>query len=125
MKTKTTYTITEQDARRMPRFDFIAHWLVVVTKKKGNRGLLGLWVRRRGQSYEVVSPIGGGTVTYATKSPDLLFDYVRRGQLGTHVRDADEFRALAYQAHDRRETAAKTPQDLERDIDACLRLPRS
>jgi hypothetical protein len=110
------FVITEQMAREMPRFEFIAHWLVNVTRKKANRGRLGLWVRRRGGSFEVVSPIGGGTVTYATKDPALLFDYVRRGQLGTNVRDAEEFRTLAYAAQAEREARTKTPRQLESEI---------
>lgn len=89
--------ITEEQARAMPRFEFIAHWLVVVTKKKENRGPLGLYVKRVGKLWQIVSPVGGGTVTYETADPALLFDYARRGQLGPHIRDAEEFRGLAYQ----------------------------
>ena len=89
--------ITEEQARAMPRFDFIAHWLAVVTKKKENRGPLGLYVKRVGKRWQIVSPVGGGTVTYETADPALLFDYARRGQLGPHIRDAEEFRGLAYQ----------------------------
>lgn len=81
----------------MPRYEFIAHWLVYVTKKKANRGPLGLYVRRVGKRWQIVSPIGGGTVTYETPDPALLFDYARRGQLGPDIRDAEEFRALAYE----------------------------
>jgi len=91
------YVITEEQARTMPRFDFIAHWLAVVTRKKANRGALGLYVRRVGKRWQVVSPVGGGTITYETTDPALLFDYARRGQLGTHIRDAEEFRVLAHQ----------------------------
>ena len=89
--------ITEEQARAMPRFDFIAHWLTVVTTKKENRGPLGLYVKRVGKRWQIVSPVGGGTVTYETADPALLFDYARRGQLGPHIRDAEEFRGLAYQ----------------------------
>ncbi len=89
--------ITEEQARSMSRFDFIAHWLAVVTKKKENRGPLGLYVRRVGKLWQIVSPVGGGTVTYETTDPALLFDHARRGQLGPHIRDAEEFRGLAYQ----------------------------
>lgn len=98
--TKTTLgrgTITEEQARTLPRFDFIAHWLAVVTKKKVNRGPLGLYVRRVGKRWQVVSSIGSGTVTYETTDPALLFDYARRGQLGRDIRDAEEFRGLAYE----------------------------
>ena len=91
------YVITEEQARTMPRFEFIAHWLAIVTRKKKDRGPLGLYVRRVGKRWQVVSPVGGGTVTYETTDPALLFDYVRRGQLGSNVRDAEEFRVLAYQ----------------------------
>ena len=89
--------ITEEQARALSRFEFIAHWLAVVTKKKENRGPLGLYVKRAGKRWQVVSPVGGGTVTYETADPALLFDYARRGQLGSHIRDAEEFRGLAYQ----------------------------
>lgn len=89
--------ITEEQARSLSRFEFIAHWLAAVTRKKENRGPLGLYVRRRGMMWQVVSPIGGGTVTYETMDPGLLFDYTRRGQLGRDIRDAEEFRALAHQ----------------------------
>jgi hypothetical protein len=89
--------ITEDQARTLPRFDFIAHWLTIVTKKKENRGPLGLWVKRVGKRWQIMSPVGGGTITFETDDPALLFDYARRGQLGSHIRDAEEFRARAYQ----------------------------
>jgi hypothetical protein len=91
------FVITEEQAREMPRFDFIAHWLVVVTRKKANRNRLGLYVKRVGKRWQVVSPVGGGTVTYETTDPALLFDYARRGQLGRDIRDAEEFRGLAFE----------------------------
>lgn len=89
--------ITEELARELPRFEFIAHWLTRLTKKKENRGPLGLYVRRYGKRWQIISPVGGGTVTFETADPALLFDYARRGQLGTHIRDAEEFRRSAYQ----------------------------
>ncbi len=89
--------LTEALAREMPRFEFIAHWLAVVTKKKDARGPLGLYVLRRGKRWQVVSPVGGGTVTFQTTDPARLFDYARRGQLGSHIRDAEDFRILAYE----------------------------
>jgi hypothetical protein len=90
-------TITEEQARSMPRFEFIAHWLAVVTRKKANRGPLGYQVKRVGKSWRVVSPVGGGTVAYETTDPALLFDYARRGELGSEIRRAEEFRGLAYE----------------------------
>jgi hypothetical protein len=98
--TKTTLgrgEINEEQARTLPRFDFIAHWLAVVTRKKENRGSLGLYVRRAGKRWQVVSPVGGGTVTYETTDPALLFDYARRGQLGSEIRRAEEFRGMAHE----------------------------
>ena len=90
--------ITEEQARAMPRFDFIAHWLAVVTKNKENREIAhGKRVRRVGKRWQVVSPIGGGTVEYETPDADRLFDYARRGPLGWHIRNAEEFRALSHQ----------------------------
>ncbi len=90
--------ITEEQARTFPRFEFIAHWLAVVTRKKENRDLAqGKRVRRVGKRWQVVSPFGGGTVEYETPDADRLFDYARRGPLGWHIRNAEEFRAAAYQ----------------------------
>jgi hypothetical protein len=92
------WDLTEELARALPRFEFIAHWLAVVTRKKGSRGPLGLYVRRAGKRWQIVSPVGGGTVTYETTDPALLFDYARRGQLGRDIRDAEEFRGLAHRS---------------------------
>jgi len=89
--------INAEQALTLPRFEFIAHWLAVVTKKKANRGPLGLYVRRVGKRWQIVSPIGGGTVTFETGDPALLFDYARRGQLGPHIHDAEAFRGEAYE----------------------------
>lgn len=91
------WDLTGELARSMPRFEFIANWLVVVTRKKENRGPLGLYVRRVGKRWQIMSPVGGGTVTFETTDPALLFDYARRGQLGREIRDADAFRGLAYE----------------------------
>ncbi len=73
-----------------------------------------------------MSPIGGGTgtVTYATKDPALLFDYVRRGQLGTETRGADRFRELAYAAQTEREERAKTSTQLESEVAQILERDR-
>ena len=90
--------LTGELARTLPRFEFIAHWLAVVTKKKENRGPLGLYVKHVGKKWQIVSPIGEGTVTFETTDPALLFDYARRGQLGSHIRDAEEFRSLAHES---------------------------
>ena len=89
--------LTGELARTLPRFEFIAHWLAVVTKKKENRGPLGLYVKHLGKRWQVVSPIGGGTVTFETTDPALLFDYARRGQRGREIRNAEEFRILAHE----------------------------
>lgn len=89
--------LTGELARALPRFEFIAHWLAVVTKKKENRGPLGLYVKHVGKRWQVVSPIGGGTVMFETTDPALLFDYARRGQLGREIRNAEEFRILAHE----------------------------
>jgi len=96
--TSTWGDITGEQARSMPRFEFIAHWLAVVTRKKENRDLAqGKRVKRVGSRWQIVSPVGGGTVEYETPDADRLFDYARRGPLGWHIRNAEEFRALAHQ----------------------------
>ena len=90
--------ITGEQARSMPRFEFIAHWLAVVTRKKENRDLAqGKRVKRVGNRWQIVSPVGGGTVEYETPDANRLFDYARRGPLGWHIRNAEEFRTLAHQ----------------------------
>jgi hypothetical protein len=93
----TVADITAANALRMPRFAFIALYLVAMTKRKEYRGRLGLRVTHARGIYKVLSPIGGGTVTYQTSDPDRLFDYVRRGELGVLTREADEFRGIAYE----------------------------
>jgi hypothetical protein len=88
--------ITGDLARSMPRYEFIAHWLVYVTKKKDNRGRLGYHVRKVGGEWRILSPVGGGTVFFRTRDPALLFDYARRTQLGPDIRDAEAFRGDAF-----------------------------
>lgn len=88
--------ITEDQARTLPRFDFIAHWLAVVTKKKENRDLAqGKRVRYRYGRWQIV--YSNGLVEYETPDADRLFDYARRGPLNWHIRNAEEFRGLAHQ----------------------------
>lgn len=88
--------ITEQQARTMPRFEFIAHWLAVVTRKKENRDLAqGKRVRRKRGLWQIV--YSNGLVEYETPDADRLFDYTRRGPLNWHIRHAEEFRELAHQ----------------------------
>lgn len=91
---RQSYEIIGELARTLPRYDFIALWLVAVTKKKANRGPLGYHVTKTRGEYRVVSPIGG--IVYQTKDPSLLFDYARRTQLGHETRAADQFRELAF-----------------------------
>ncbi len=89
-------TITDEQARTMPRFEFIAHFLTVVTRKKENREFAqGKRVRRVGARWQVVSPLG--VVEYETPDADRLFDYARRGPLGWWIRKAEDFRVEAYQ----------------------------
>lgn len=91
-----TYVITDEQARSMPRFEFIAHWLAMVTRKKENRELaMGKRVRRKGKLWQVVST--NGSVEYETPDADRLFDYARRGPLGWWIRKAEDFRIDAYQ----------------------------
>jgi hypothetical protein len=121
---KPSVRITAAQAVELPRFRFIALWLVVMTRKKENRGRLGLRVNHADDEYYIVSPVGGGTVVYATKDPALLFDYVRRTQLGILVRDAEEFRILAFEEQAKRRnqpspSQASVDRDrLEREIRA-------
>lgn len=98
---RTTFTITGETARTMARFEFIAHWLELETRKKANRGPLGLYVRHVGKEWRVYSPIAGGTIMYRTTDPSLLFDYARRTQLGPIIRDAEGFRGDAYMERSR------------------------
>jgi preprotein translocase subunit SecB len=90
--------ITGALARKLPRFEFIARFLVEVTRKKENRKLShGYQVRFSRGMYRVVqTEVTGSPEVYKTKDPALLFDYVRRGSLGYWVRSAEEFRTLAH-----------------------------
>jgi len=115
-----TSTITERDALTMPRFDFIARWLVLFTKNKKNRGPLGQFVRRRGKTYEMLS--GGSTpvVVYRTPDPGRLFDYARRTQLGDEIRRAENFRTEAYMNREASASRTKSSRRLDEEIDAYL-----
>jgi hypothetical protein len=88
--------VTEQDARALPRFEFIARYLEVFTRKKVDRDLVGgKQVRRHGGKWQVL--YRNGLVEYETPGADRLFDYVRRGPLNYFVRQAEEFRGLAHE----------------------------
>lgn len=90
--------ITGELAKKLPRFEFIARFLVEVTRKKENRALSnGLQVRFSRGMYRVVSTaVAGNPEVFKTRDPAVLFDYVRRGSLGYWVRSAEEFRTLAH-----------------------------
>ena len=90
--------ITGELAKRVPRFDFIAHYLVVVTAKKENRGPLGYRVRRVGGEWRVLAGETRHTIVYATREADRLYEFARRTELGHYTREADLFREEAYLA---------------------------
>ena len=95
-KARSRIEITEEQALALPRFEFIAHWLAVVTRKKENRDLAhGKRVRRVGDRWQVVS--SNGALEYETPDADRLFDYARRGPLGWWIRKAEEFRVAAHE----------------------------
>jgi hypothetical protein len=88
--------ITEEQARTMPRFEFIAHWLEAVTRRKEGRALTqGKRVKRTRGRWQIV--YSNGLVEYETPDAALLFDYARRGPLGWHIRRAEDFRAAAHE----------------------------
>lgn len=82
---------------KLPRFEFIAAYLVLQTGKKENRTYVqGYQVKKKSGKWQVVQTgIGGkgGTVVYETDDAGKLFDYVRRGPLGYFTREADNLRA--------------------------------
>lgn len=79
---------------KLPRFEFIAAYLVLLTARKANREfVLGYQVRHARGSWSVVqTQVDGGTVVYTTEDAAKLFDYVRRGPLGYFTREADNLR---------------------------------
>ena len=88
--------ITGDLAKRISRFEFIAHYLVVVTAKKSNRGRLGYRVRKVGGEWRVEAGETRHTLVYATRDAAMLFEFARRTELGTYTREADMFRGEAY-----------------------------
>lgn len=118
--------ITEELARDLPRFDFLALWLTVVSRRRSSWGPLKQRVRRRRDgTFEIVQG-DHDVVVYATKDTSKLFDYARRTQLGRAIRDAEEFRVLA---HDRAglgfgpSYVAPTRDEIERDVASVLTEP--
>lgn len=81
----------------LPRFDFIARYLALLTSRKANREyVMGYQVKRRGGKWVVIqTQVAGGTVVYSTDDTSKLFDYVRRGPLGYFTREADNLRVGA------------------------------
>jgi hypothetical protein len=123
--------ITAENAIAMPRFEFIALWLVETTRKKSQRPMGKHVVHTRGV-YKIMSPIGGGVTEYETTDPALLFDYARRGVLGPLIRDADDFRSYAHQELESRgerlgiSAKGKTPAQLDREIaEALAKVPKT
>jgi hypothetical protein len=96
---KNTTHITAAAALTLSRFEFIALFLVVSTRRAEQRKVTGgLQVRHAGGVWSVVqTEVAGGVVTYQTGDAALLFDYVRRGALGSIVRDAEDWRLLAHE----------------------------
>ena len=76
LMTNTT-RITADAALTLPRFEFIALYLVVSTRRAEYRGPLGYRVHHADGEYRVVSLIAGGTVVYRTHDAGKRFDHVR------------------------------------------------
>jgi hypothetical protein len=78
------------EAKTMPRFDFIAHFVQGATRTKGQREpVAGMQVKRLGD---------GWTYTFMGKpatrplSTHALYEEMRRNELNFYVRQAEEFR---------------------------------
>jgi hypothetical protein len=91
---------TLNDIIKLPRFEFLAAYLVLLTGKKANREFVGGYQVRRsaGQWRVIQTQVAGGTVVYTTGDAAKLFDYVRRGPLEYFTREADNLRADALSA---------------------------
>ena len=79
---------------KLPRFEFIAAYLVMLTRKAANRAHVhGYQVTHRAGKWSVIQTrVAGGTVVYSTDDACKLFDYVHRGPLGYFTREADNLR---------------------------------
>jgi hypothetical protein len=90
----------ETAATTLPRFTFIAEFLVSATRRKADREVVnGYQVRKVRGEYRVIwTALQGSPVMYATKDAAKLFDYVRRGRLCYFVRQAEELRVAAHDA---------------------------
>lgn len=88
-------TIDMNELVKLPRFEFLAAYLVLLTSKKANREFVkGYQVKHRsGQWVVLQTQVAGGTIVYATDDASKLFDHVRRGPLGYLTREADNLRA--------------------------------
>lgn len=90
-------TIDMNQLVKLPRFEFLAAYLVMLTARKANREYVqGYQVKHRSGEWQVIqTQVAGGTVVYATGDAAKLFDYVRRGPLGYFTREADNLRVSA------------------------------
>lgn len=82
---------------KLPRFEFLAAYLVLLTRKAANREFVqGYQVKHSAGRWSVIqTQVAGGTTVYATDDAAKLFDYVRRGPLGYFTREADNLRVAA------------------------------
>ncbi len=82
---------------KLPRFEFIAGFLEMATRKKEGRALTqGYQVKRKGKNWQVIQTlVAGGTIAYETDDAGKLYDYVRRGPLNYFIRHAEDMRTDA------------------------------
>ena len=79
-------------ARHLPRFDFIAHYLVWATRAKERRRLAEDMQVRRTRDGWVYGFVGYPPSSPPTLDANRLFENVRRTPLDHYVREAEAFR---------------------------------
>ena len=93
-------TLSAEQLQTMDRFELIATWLVMVTRRKtGREQVGGMKVARCAQGFRVTFPeVGDGRAALFTGDASGLFEYARRTELNAQIRIVEDARAHALAA---------------------------
>lgn len=99
-------TLSAEQLQTMDRFELIATWLVMVTRRKMDREQVGgMKVARCPRGFRVTFPeVGDGRAALFTGDAAGLFEYARRTELSAQIRIVEDARAQALASQQQQET---------------------
>jgi hypothetical protein len=88
-----------RQARDLPRFGFIAEYLVYMTKRKADRRIVEGWqVKHSDSGFVALHPVYAPPGGYYFRDPHALYEFARRRPLNDYVRQAEYLRADVLEA---------------------------